>query len=373
MDKQSPVDQDVEIRFLSGNSLPVKNCHTFAGAMVHAACAQGRFATDVMVSDPSSGKLLVNVEPCPRLKDPESWFADVLSHLDQCPPQTLSVMLKPEDQCVIQNEEMLGGVCHTEYRGPHALLLNLQLHAIHADVATCVRLSKLCKEYFDERERDRDDDSRWYPCYFSCDHEDEDNADYAENLLDAAVWWEKAFMGIGNTKLLKDTTYEDKENVCRTLLEAGVSGWVPLRRAFRHDNSEMVGKLLAAGFSVDSAANTGNTALMAAASSGNRISMVANLLSYAANVNLVNQRGESALMLACNSDYNGQTVVQLLLDAQACLDLRSKDGKPALEYATRNKKEHKEIVSLLIAEKRHREIVALLVPEKRRSVGVNPY
>jgi len=311
----------VEIRFLSGNSVAIK-CDTISSLMVHVAKSQRRFATDVMVLNPESGKLLVNIETCPLVKFPETWVAETLRLVSQPPPPSVSVILKSEEDCVIRREEMQESPL--EWKGPIALQLNLRLHAECEDVASCGRLRELCQKYMTERTKMRENDLHWVPGYLNEDQREEDMADYAEMLLYEAAC-------------------EDKTITLRTLHQAGVSGWFALRRAFRRgDVSE---RLLAAGISVNVGVY-GTTALIAA-SKYNYVDMVSSLLLASAEVNCANYFGETALMCACHYWGKAVEVVKLLLTAQASVDVLDEDGNSALDFASR--RGHEEIVALLRA------------------------
>lgn len=95
----------VEARYLNGDSVVLENCDTVGCVKVRIATMKKRFASDVVVTLPETGEVLV----------------DFLA----AAPSVVSVTLVLEEE------------------GPHCMDLlrqNLRDHAAHEDVATCVRL-----------------------------------------------------------------------------------------------------------------------------------------------------------------------------------------------------------------------------------------
>eukprot|EP00397_Hematodinium_sp_SG-2012_P042435 GEMP01046939.1.p1 GENE.GEMP01046939.1~~GEMP01046939.1.p1 ORF type:complete len:234 (+),score=36.90 GEMP01046939.1:42-743(+) len=97
----------VEARYLDGSSVQVKNCESIGGIMVHIANLHQRFASEITVVCPESGK-------------------DLSDEPSQSPPSLVQVVVKlrPDGTQSWADEE---------------LLLTLCLHAQHEDAPTCKR------------------------------------------------------------------------------------------------------------------------------------------------------------------------------------------------------------------------------------------
>eukprot|EP00397_Hematodinium_sp_SG-2012_P032220 GEMP01034286.1.p1 GENE.GEMP01034286.1~~GEMP01034286.1.p1 ORF type:complete len:568 (+),score=66.60 GEMP01034286.1:38-1741(+) len=97
----------VEARYLDGSSVQVENCESIGGIMVHIANLHQRFASEITVVCPESGK-------------------DLSDEPSQSPPSLVQVVVKlrPDGTQSWADEE---------------LLLTLCLHAQHEDAPTCKR------------------------------------------------------------------------------------------------------------------------------------------------------------------------------------------------------------------------------------------
>eukprot|EP00397_Hematodinium_sp_SG-2012_P064033 GEMP01089673.1.p1 GENE.GEMP01089673.1~~GEMP01089673.1.p1 ORF type:complete len:192 (+),score=34.14 GEMP01089673.1:115-690(+) len=103
----------IEARYLDGSSVYVKS-ETVGGLMVHFANLHQRFASDIAVVCPTTGR---------DLTDPPS----------QMSPPLVQVVVKPEEVKKSTKED---------------LLLTFHLHAQHEDTATCARAYEMLqKEY----------------------------------------------------------------------------------------------------------------------------------------------------------------------------------------------------------------------------------
>ncbi len=109
-------------------------------------------------------------------------------------------------------------------------------------------------------------------------------------------------------------------------------GFTPLILASYYHRIKIAKLLLVNNVSVNVKSDMG-TALMAATYKGDE-RMVALLLQYNANPNIFDNKGTSALHLACT--FNKSSIVKLLLEHKA--DKKSKDaqGKTPLDYAILN-------------------------------------
>ena len=101
--------------------------------------------------------------------------------------------------------------------------------------------------------------------------------------------------------------------------------------------------LLESGANVNLQDQSGKTALMIASKKG-YIEFVKFLIKYSADTNVQDNEGSSAPMIACNE--GNVTCVQSLIDKGADIDLQDKQGQTALMIAL--KKGHEECVKLLI-------------------------
>jgi len=100
--------------------------------------------------------------------------------------------------------------------------------------------------------------------------------------------------------------------------------------------------LLAEGADVDTVNQNGETPLMLASEIGN-MRMLNIILMHAPNVNKKNKNGETALMIAAE---NGQLyVANRLIQEEAKIDIKNNQGETAVELATKNG--HKEVMDLL--------------------------
>jgi hypothetical protein len=137
----------------------------------------------------------------------------------------------------------------------------------------------------------------------------------------------------GKTKLM-DAAHDGDEVRFRTALAAGdkltdvdASGWTPLMYAAGSYGKSEESEILKAGVSVNARSKRGETALMAAASTGMADE---DLLKAGADVNAVNDIGMTALMLLVQRGEPDE--IMILLKAGA--DARKKDasGRTALDY-----------------------------------------
>jgi hypothetical protein len=106
-------------------------------------------------------------------------------------------------------------------------------------------------------------------------------------------------------------------------------GYTPLMLA---STPEHITFLLENGAKIDEIDNRwGNTALIHAVKEG-RIAAVQTLLDYKAKIDLQNNKGETALILASKLDINRVPMVRLLLERGAEYNLRDKEGYTVWDY-----------------------------------------
>lgn len=99
-------------------------------------------------------------------------------------------------------------------------------------------------------------------------------------------------------------------------------------------NPRISGILIEAGSDVNAADKDGNTVLFFAAAKGN-LAVMKHLLSKAPDLNVRNKNGMTALMTAARHTKNPNIVTALVL-AGADADIKTKDGKKALDFAREN-------------------------------------
>jgi len=158
---------------------------------------------------------------------------------------------------------------------------------------------------------------------------------------------------------------ENSFNVDKTMALIGAS---------EHGYTEIVRRLIEKGANLSSPAKRekganlniqneeGETALMIA-SGGDYTDIVRLLIEAGANLNIQNEDGKTALMFASNTD-----IVRLLIEAGANLNLQNNDGHTALITAT--KRNDIEIVRLLIEAGAARTPAALNIQDKEQHTAL---
>ena len=111
-----------------------------------------------------------------------------------------------------------------------------------------------------------------------------------------------------------------------------VSGLTPLMYAAKRNNVECLKTLIDRGANLNLQDNRGRTAIMIAASYDNK--EAAQLLANSADLNLQNKQGETALMLA--AEGNNFEITQILLDHRADKTIKDASGKTASDLAEKN-------------------------------------
>eukprot|EP00397_Hematodinium_sp_SG-2012_P027687 GEMP01029107.1.p1 GENE.GEMP01029107.1~~GEMP01029107.1.p1 ORF type:complete len:563 (+),score=53.75 GEMP01029107.1:41-1690(+) len=106
----------IQARYLNGSSIQLTNCESVGRIMVHVADLHKRFAQEVAVTCPDTGR---------DLTDPVS----------QIPPPVVQIVIKPEEQITEEN-----------------LLSALRFHGQYEDVSTCARAYEMLQKERDEDE-----------------------------------------------------------------------------------------------------------------------------------------------------------------------------------------------------------------------------
>lgn len=133
-------------------------------------------------------------------------------------------------------------------------------------------------------------------------------------------------------------------NTGETITKNGQGAVIPLLCAVEKGNSEILGRLLAAGFDVNArTADAHETPLLKAAALG-RLEMAKVLVDHGADVNAADRYGNTALMSAA---WHGAEMTTLLLDHGAEVNSGGKSGWIALVNAA--KKNHLDVVRLLLS------------------------
>ncbi|KAF4953661.1 hypothetical protein FSARC_12346 [Fusarium sarcochroum] len=129
------------------------------------------------------------------------------------------------------------------------------------------------------------------------------------------------------------------ESVASSLIERGATlsirdndGWSALHFSVRHGRTHLVSKLLEEGAAIDVRDDQGWTTLHFASHFADAV-MTNNLLEKGAMkiINCEDEKGRTALHVA--SKKGNESVVKLLLDKKANVDLRDRDGNTALHLA----------------------------------------
>ena len=108
-------------------------------------------------------------------------------------------------------------------------------------------------------------------------------------------------------------------------------GTTALMRACRTGQSESVMFLLAAGADVNNVKPDGNTSLHVAIHGNGSKETLQNIIEHGLNVNAANKRGETALILACESAQAES--IEFLLERGANRDIADGEGCPSLHAA----------------------------------------
>ena len=148
--------------------------------------------------------------------------------------------------------------------------------------------------------------------------------------------------GFGWTPLMHAAAYNSNPEVISILLKAGAkvdfydsSHVSPLMVAASNNQVSVITILFKAGGKVIDKDSDGRTPLMIAAGNNrNDVAMILWLLANGAIINERDKNGWTPIMFAAN--YNGSEVINALLKAGADRNLKSSDGKTALDYAKLN-------------------------------------
>ncbi|MDD9900406.1 MAG: ankyrin repeat domain-containing protein [Alphaproteobacteria bacterium] len=128
--------------------------------------------------------------------------------------------------------------------------------------------------------------------------------------------------------------------VCRQLIRDGADpntvegGMTALMWAAQHDNAGVVKNLVALGADPDFKNHAGRTAMIRAVRSG-AVGAVQALLDVKVDVNACDNHKKTALMHAACVAGNS-LVIDLLLEAAADLEMKNRSGRTALYYATKD-------------------------------------
>ena len=118
----------------------------------------------------------------------------------------------------------------------------------------------------------------------------------------------------------------------------GTSSTDPISGAVRHGYLDVARVLVDLGAPVDRT-DLRITPLVKAVL-GDQVEMAAFLISKGADVNHVDTNGMTALLYAASIDFGSPAMIDMLLKAGARTDMKTKDGKTALELARQYKHTH---------------------------------
>lgn len=127
----------------------------------------------------------------------------------------------------------------------------------------------------------------------------------------------------------------DYDNQDRASLSAD-NNWSVLMHAVESGLPEVVKTLISKGADVNVVSEKGNTALLLASGISKGDQILSTLLDSGAKVNTINKEGRSPLMNAAGSRYTDENIAKLLIHNGAKVNLIDKNGWTALMYAARS-------------------------------------
>eukprot|EP00397_Hematodinium_sp_SG-2012_P035535 GEMP01038235.1.p1 GENE.GEMP01038235.1~~GEMP01038235.1.p1 ORF type:complete len:379 (+),score=101.33 GEMP01038235.1:104-1240(+) len=303
----------VEARYLSGDAVFLDNCETVGRIMVRIALLHHRFASDIAVVCPATGK---------ELTDSPS----------EIPPALVSIVVKQEDAQVL---------------GENDLRVTLQLHAEYGDIATCVRALDMLHRAHPEIETE----FVTKMLHDAARRASDDQRNIVRTLVSA---------GVNAANALGRASWDGCTQAVEALLSAGVSpdarnevGDPALMCATWNKRHNVVELLLSGGAHVDHADMHGDTPLTIASSisGGGHTDLMQVLLSAGAQVDHANMDGETGLTLA--SRLGNKKAVEVLLSAGAQVDHVNVYDETALLLASTNG--HKDVTDVLLSAGAHVE------------------